>query len=59
MRSTSQSRKKIEFQMVVSPIVLGKGRTLFETLTGKRGLQRTAARTFQNGNVLLSYEPAT
>ena len=48
-----------EFQMVVSPIVLGKGRTLFETLTRKRGLQRTAARTFQNGNVLLSYEPAT
>ena len=45
-----------EFQIVVSPIALGKGRTLFEAQT-KLNLKRTKTRTFGNGNVLLCYEP--
>ena len=47
-----------EFQFVMSPIVLGKGRTLFEGMTRRLNLQRTRSRTFGNGNVVLCYEPA-
>jgi dihydrofolate reductase len=46
-----------EFQMVVNPIVLGKGRTLFDGVQEKLGVKRTKTRTFGNGNVLLCYEP--
>jgi dihydrofolate reductase len=46
-----------EFQIVVNPIVLGKGRTMFEGITEKLSLRQTRSRTFRNGNVLLCYEP--
>lgn len=46
-----------EFQIVVNPIVLGKGRTLFEGVRKKLSLRRTNSRPFENGNVLSSYEP--
>jgi dihydrofolate reductase len=46
-----------ELQIVVVPIVLGKGRTLFGTVDRKIGLKRTQARPFGNGNVALWYEP--
>jgi dihydrofolate reductase len=46
-----------EFQIVVNPIVLGKGRTLFEGLEGKIGLRLVKTRAFTNGNVVLYYEP--
>jgi dihydrofolate reductase len=46
-----------EFQVVVVPIVLGKGRTLFEGVKNKLKLKQTRTRTFSNGNVLLCYEP--
>ena len=46
------------YQLVVSPIVLGKGRTLFETVSGRVSLKLTNSRTFNNGNVVLWYEPA-
>ena len=48
-----------EFQIVVNPIVLGKGRTLFETVKDKLPLKETKTRTFKNGNVLVCYEPST
>jgi dihydrofolate reductase len=44
------------YQFVVDPVVLGKGRTMFDTVTGKVPLRLTSSRTFGNGNVLLSYE---
>jgi dihydrofolate reductase len=44
------------YQFVVDPVVLGKGRTMFETVTGKVPLRLASSRTFGNGNVLLSYE---
>jgi dihydrofolate reductase len=44
-----------EYQIVVNPIVLGKGRTLFETVDRKIVLKLTKTRAFGNGNVVLSY----
>jgi dihydrofolate reductase len=46
-----------EYQIVLNPIVLGKGKTLFEGRKDKQGLKLTKTRTFKNGNVLLCYEP--
>lgn len=47
-----------EYKIAVVPVVLGSGRTLFEGVSGKPTLKRTLARTFENGNVYLCYEPA-
>jgi dihydrofolate reductase len=46
-----------EYQIVVNPIVLGKGRTLFDGLRKKLTLKLTKTRAFGNGNVFLRYEP--
>ena len=48
-----------EYQIVVNPIVLGKGRTMFEGIKRKLNLKRTKTRSFGNGNVLLCYAPIT
>ena len=45
-----------EYQIVVNPIVLGKGRTMFDGVKEKLRLKLTKSRTFGNGNVFLSYE---
>jgi dihydrofolate reductase len=47
-----------EYQIVVNPLVLGRGRTLFDGIKERLSLERTNTRTFGNGNVLLCYEPA-
>jgi len=47
-----------QYQLIVVPIVLGAGRTLFDGVTSKMPLKRTQHRAFTNGNVLLTYEPA-
>jgi dihydrofolate reductase len=46
-----------EFQIVVNPIVLGQGKTLFASVTGRLPLRLINTRAFGNGNVVLSYEP--
>ena len=46
-----------EYQVVVVPVVLGKGRTMFEGVTRNVDLKHTKTRTFDNGNVVLYYEP--
>ncbi len=46
-----------EYQIVVNPIVLGKGRTMFDGIKEKLTMKLTKTRTFGNGNVLLCYEP--
>lgn len=46
-----------EFQIVVNPIALGSGRTMFDGVKKKLNLKQTKTRTFGNGNVLLCYEP--
>ena len=45
-----------EYRIVVIPIVLGKGRTMFEGVKTKPTLKLTKSRAFKNGNVVLSYE---
>lgn len=47
-----------EFQMVVNPLVLGRGKSLFARVDERIDLRLMKTRTFQNGNVLLVYEPA-
>lgn len=44
-----------EYQIVVKPIVLGKGRTMFEGVRERLGLKLTKSRIFGNGNVFLCY----
>jgi len=46
------------YQFVVDPVVLGRGRTMFDTVTDKVSLRLTGSRAFGNGNVLLSYDLA-
>jgi len=46
-----------EYQLVVIPIALGGGRTLFDGLAESVKFQLMGSRTFGNGNVLLRYEP--
>jgi len=48
-----------EYQVVVIPIVLGQGRTMFEGIKERLPLKLTNTRTFGNGNVLLCYESRT
>ena len=47
-----------EYQLALNPVVLGKGRTLFEGVETHVGLKLTRSRVFGNGNVFLCYEPA-
>jgi dihydrofolate reductase len=54
----TEARLIDEYQIVLTPIVLGRGRTLFETVKDKRPLELTSTRSFKNGNVVLKYVPA-
>jgi dihydrofolate reductase len=47
-----------EYQVAVNPIVLGKGRTMFDGVKDKLTLKLTKTRPFANGSVVLCYEPA-
>ena len=53
----AQERLIDEYQVVVTPVVLGKGRTMFDGMKEKLRLQLANSRTFSNGNVLLTYKP--
>lgn len=44
-----------EYQIVTVPLVIGKGRTLFEGVSTRPRLKLTKSRTFQNGNVVSWY----
>ena len=47
-----------ELSLLVSPIVLGKGRRLFEDPSGSIGLRLIESRTLDNGVLALRYERA-
>ncbi|WP_426422323.1 dihydrofolate reductase family protein [Bradyrhizobium genosp. A] len=47
-----------EYKIVVVPVILGSGRTMFEGVSGRPTLKCTLSRTFENGNVYLCYETA-
>ena len=46
-----------EFQLVIVPVILGGGRTLFEGATKKLNLKLKQSRAFANGNVVVTYVP--
>lgn len=54
----SQARLIDEYQVVVHPIALGRGRTLFEGLESRLNLTLKRTRAFGNGCVVLWYQPA-
>ena len=46
-----------EYQIVLDPVALGNGRTMFDGIKEKIPLKLKTTLAFGNGNVLLSYEP--
>ncbi len=46
-----------EYQLVVQPVVLGAGRTMFDGVHGPLGLRLKGSRAFPGGKVLLTYAP--
>jgi dihydrofolate reductase len=46
-----------EYQIVLNPLVVGSGRTLFEGVKKKLPMKLAKSRAFGNGNVVLFYEP--
>jgi dihydrofolate reductase len=46
-----------ELRIMIAPVVLGGGKTLFKGLPGRLHLKLLKTRTFRNGNVLLFYRP--
>ncbi len=46
-----------ELRIMVNPVVLGGGNSLFRTAKKRTGLKLLNNRTFRSGNVLLTYEP--
>ncbi len=47
-----------ELRIMIFPIVLGQGRSLFENLRNRLSLTLLHARSFDSGNVLLTYRPS-
>lgn len=46
-----------EYQLLVNPVVLGKGRTMFDGIKEKLSLNLMSTRAFANAKVLLCYTP--
>jgi dihydrofolate reductase len=55
--SLVQERLIDEIQVVVCPILLGRGTSLFASVEERIPLKLTKTRAFANGNVVLYYEP--
>jgi len=52
----SQARLIDGYQIVVQPVVLGGGKSMFAGLKDRLDLSLKKTRSFQNGNVVLWYE---
>jgi len=46
-----------EYHIMVDPVVIGNGTTMFKDIKHKLDLTLTATRTFKSGAVILSYKP--
>jgi dihydrofolate reductase len=46
-----------EVRIMVSPVVLGDGKSVFRTAAQRIGLELVRSRAFDSGNVLLYYRP--
>lgn len=46
-----------EYRIVLNPLAVGGGRTLFEGVKRRLPMKLTKSRAFGNGNIVLSYEP--
>ena len=46
-----------EFQVIINPVVLGKGKSMFAGVTQRLDLKLIKTRAFGNGNVVMSYQP--
>jgi dihydrofolate reductase len=57
VRQLTEERLIDEYQVVVVPVVLGGGKSMFSGIKGKLNLRLIGTRAFGNGNVLLCYEP--
>lgn len=47
-----------EYRIMVNPVFLGEGRPFLKGIRQRLNLKLIGSRTFRNGNVLLTYEPA-
>jgi dihydrofolate reductase len=54
----TEARLIDEYQLVLTAVALGQGRTPFQTLDERRTFALKKTRSFTNGNVVLWYEPA-
>lgn len=54
----AQARLIDEYNVLINPVALGRGKTMFEGVNGRLRLKLISIRTFRNGNVHLKYEPA-
>jgi dihydrofolate reductase len=59
VKQLAQAKLIDAYQLVIVPVLLGRGRTLFEGVTGKPRLELTKTRAFKNGNVVVWYESNT
>ena len=46
-----------EYQVVVVPVVIGQGKTMFDGVKEKVPLELKKTRSFDNGRVFMRYEP--
>jgi dihydrofolate reductase len=53
----SDARLIDEYQIAMNPIVLGGGKSMFDGIREKLPLKLTRSRSFQNGNLFLTYQP--
>ena len=48
---------RVTYQLLMNPVALGRGRTMFEGIGRPLNFRLIRSRVFGNGNVLLCYEP--
>ncbi|MGB7155388.1 MAG: dihydrofolate reductase family protein [Candidatus Acidiferrales bacterium] len=46
-----------EYEIVLNPVAIGRGRALFEGIAEPLHLKLTKTHIFRNGNILLCYQP--